>query len=305
MSGPRAPGSGVAEVLAQEASRIEGALERALDDVTPELPSRSLPVLRHGVLAGGKRIRPVLCIASYRACGGRSVEDAFALAASLELIHAYSLMHDDLPCMDDAVLRRGRRTPHGVFGERATMTAATLLIPIAMIQLRSATARLGCSVEIRRRIVRELAVAAGASGMVGGQALDLFGEGRRLDPLALDDLHLRKTGALLAAAPVIGALASGADSELWGAFRGYGRALGLAFQIADDLLDATSSSGELGKDPSDHQLGKSTYPAVHGLEEARLRGWREVRAAQAALEGGGVDSPLLHALADYVMTRRR
>ena len=289
----------------EDRSRVEKALGRTFDQVAPQLPSGALAILRYAVLAEGKRIRPLLCLAAYRACGGPPAPAAFDLAASIELIHGYSLMHDDLPCMDDAKLRRGRAAVHAVFGEKEAMAAAPLLIPLAMLSLLGASRALGCSGGVRRRLVRDLSEAAGAAGMVGGQALDLLGEERELGSEALDDLHRRKTGALLAAAPVIGARAAGAGEEECGALATYGRALGLAFQIADDLLDATSSAGVLGKEPSDRQLRKSTYPSLHGLEEARRRGWKEVGGARAALEASGVDSSFLAALAEYVMLRER
>ncbi len=294
----------VRSAMDRERERVEEALVRALEATRPHLGESLAPVVEHGVLSGGKRVRPILCVAAYGAAGGEASEGIYDLAVSLELIHAYSLMHDDLPCMDDAELRRGRPTPHRIYGETRTTVAAASLIPAAALRAWEAAGELGVPEGGAREIVRELARAAGAAGMVGGQALDLDAEGRVLDEEALDRLHRLKTGALLAAAPRIGGLAAGAGAEVLDALQDYGRGLGLAFQIADDILDATASSGELGKHPSDRDLEKSTYVSVHGLEEARRRARRQVDAARGALDDAGIDAPLLHALAEYVIRRR-
>lgn len=290
--------------LDAERPRVEDALSRAVQRLEERLPEAVAAAMRHGVTGGGKRLRPLLCVTAYRACGGGEADGpVYDLAASLELIHAYSLMHDDLPCMDDAELRRGRATTHRAHGEDVTLRAGAALIPAAALQALEAARSLGCSAEDRRAVLEALLAAAGAGGMVGGQWLDLLGEGRELDGSALDDLHERKTGALLTASLLVGAAAAGAEADIRRALEEYGRAVGLAFQIADDILDATQSAETLGKNPSDAALDKSTYVAVYGLEDARARARAQVETARAALAGAGVDTPALEALADYVVDR--
>ena len=288
--------------LRTEASRIEQALQAAVAEARDVLPAELEGAVDHGVLSEGKRLRPVLCVAAYRACGGRS-PGIVDLAVSLELIHGYSLMHDDLPCMDDAELRRGRPATHRVHGEEATARAGAALIPLAALKAWRGALGLGCSELAARDIVEELCRAAGAGGMVGGQALDLRAEGAVLDGAALDRLHRLKTGALLTASLRIGALAAGAEPAVLDALDSYGRSVGLAFQIADDVLDATATAADLGKNPSDEDRDKTTYVGVHGLGEAAVRARREVAQARTALSHAGVDDPALHALAQYVVER--
>ena len=300
---PAADFLGLSQYLADEGVQVEAALERAVAgleaSVAPELGS----AVRHGVLGGGKRLRPILCVSAYTACGGERSPALYDLAASLELIHAYSLMHDDLPCMDDAELRRGRSTTHREHGEDVAVRAGALLIPAAgLLALRSCQA-LGCADDLARAVSGTLMEAAGAGGMVGGQWLDLLGEGRALGGEELNAIHRRKTGALLAASLVMGAIAAGVDQETQRGMREYGSSVGLAFQIADDILDATQSAETLGKNPSDNDLEKSTYVALYGLEDARERAHAQVRAALAALERSGLSAAPLEALARYVVDR--
>ena len=302
--------TGIAELfdlgayLQTEAPRIEKALHDAVAEASDLLPVELERAVAHGVLSEGKRLRPVLCVAAYYACGGRSPKIP-ELAVSLELIHAYSLMHDDLPCMDDADLRRGRPTTHRVHGDEATARAGAALIPLAALRAWRGALAVGCSEVTSRTIVEELCRAAGAGGMVGGQALDLRAEGSVLDGAELDRLHRLKTGALLTASLRIGALAAGASRTVLEALDSYGRAVGLAFQIADDVLDATATAADLGKNPSDADRDKTTYVGVHGLGEAAGRAREEVARARAALHHADVDDPALHALAQYVVERRR
>ena len=304
---------GLEAYLAAERATVEAALERAVSRLessaragtTAGLAPDVAAAIRHGVTGGGKRLRPVLCVSAYRACGGAPSAAVYDLAASLEMIHAYSLMHDDLPCMDDAELRRGRHTTHRAHGEEVTTRAGALLIPAAALQALVAARTLGRSESAARTIALRLLEASGAGGMVGGQWLDLLGEGRALGLAELDDLHRRKTGALLAASLQLGALGAGADPATEEALVDYGRAIGLAFQIADDILDATASAEELGKNPSDADLDKSTYVALFGLEEARARAQQQVDAALGALSTAGLESPALESLARYVVERGR
>jgi geranylgeranyl pyrophosphate synthase len=291
--------------LAAQAPHVTAALERAVARVAPLVAADVADAVRHGVLSDGKRLRPVLCVTAFRACGGRDDPTAYDLAAALELIHAYSLMHDDLPCMDDADLRRGRPTTHRAHGEDVTVRAGAALIPAAALQAWTASRALGRSAEEAGRVAGILLEAAGAGGMVGGQWVDLEGEGRRLGGEELDGLHRRKTGALLAASLLMGGVAAGASPSVCEALLRYGRAIGLAFQIADDILDATQTAETLGKNPSDAALDKSTYVALYGLEEARRRARDQVDAALGALADAGLDAPALEALARYVVDRRR
>ena len=303
--------------LAGRLAPVEAALERAVSGLEGLLPPYVASAVRHGVMGGGKRLRPILCMAAYEAGGGRASDDAWDLAASLELIHAYSLMHDDLPCMDDAELRRGRPTTHRVHGQDRTMRAGAALIPAAALQARRAALALGRDEAEASEVAGTVLRAAGAGGMVGGQWLDLEGEGQRLDEAGLDALHRLKTGALLVASLTVGALAAGASPRRRQALEDYGRAVGLAFQVADDILDATSDAAVLGKNPSDTALDKSTYEgelgkrlrhpnvaAIHGLEEAGRRAASLVEEARRSLAAGDVDAPPLDALAEYVVARR-
>lgn len=296
---------GLTALLEAERARVEAALERALAALARDIPPDLRDAVRHGVLGGGKRLRPILCVRAYEACGGSVGPAVYDLAASLELIHAYSLMHDDLPCMDDADLRRGRPSTHRAHGEDVTMRAGAALIPAAALQAMFACKALACPPARARAVAQALLEAAGAGGMVGGQWLDLLGEGRSLSAPELDDLHRRKTGALLAASLVMGALAAGASPSAVEALDEYGRSIGLAFQIADDILDATQQAATLGKNPSDLALGKSTYVSLHGLDAARALAKAQVDRAVAALRRAGLRSPALEALATYVVDRER
>jgi geranylgeranyl pyrophosphate synthase len=268
--------------------------------------------VEQGVLAGGKRLRPILFVAAYRACFGvrraAGFADApalYALAASLEMIHAYSLMHDDLPCMDDAPIGRGSPTPHTIHGERATTIGGAALIPAAGLQVWQSGGALGLDPETCRELIEILARAAGAGGMVGGQGLDLLGEGKALQREELDALHRGKTGALLAASLIMGGVAAGATRAERAALELYGREIGLAFQIADDVLDATADAETLGKLPSDHTLDKSTYVLLLGVEGAQAEARGRVERGVTALREAGIASPPLEALARYVVERDR
>lgn len=298
------PSFDLSAYLAGEAAPVQAALERATARIEGRVAPDVAAAVHHGVLSGGKRLRPVLCVAAYRACGGRGTDAAYDLAASLELIHAYSLMHDDLPCMDDADLRRGRPTTHRAHGEDATVRAGAALIPAAALQAWSSAEALGCPPDVVRSVVARLLQAAGGGGMVGGQWVDLEGEGRALGGEELDGLHRRKTGALLVASLLMGGAAAGAGAPTLEALERYGRSIGLAFQIADDILDATQGADTLGKNPSDAALAKATYVALYGLDEARRRAQSQVDEALGALEGSGLCAPALEALARYVVERR-
>ncbi len=300
--------------LQGERDRVDRALDRAVHDLTSDLPSELRAPIEQGVLAKGKRLRPILCVAGYRAAVGaddgtsalrETPVAVYELAVSLEMIHGYSLMHDDLPCMDDAELRRGEPTTHTLFGEHATLLAGAALIPAAALQAWRASGRLGLPGEARREAVRILTRAAGPAGMVGGQLLDLMGEGRKLSRDELDELHRRKTGALLQGALVLGATAAVAPNGLREALARYGREIGLAFQIADDILDVTADAEALGKNPSDEVMEKSTYVSLLGVDAARAEASERVREAVGALHAAGIEAAALEALARYVVSRDR
>ena len=293
------------EYLGAEMLCVDKALDQAITLIESELESDIGGAIRHGVMSDGKRLRPILCTTAYRECGGRAEKNVYDLSASLEIIHAYSLMHDDLPCMDDAELRRGQATTHSVFGEDVTIRAAAALIPAAARQALQSARKLECGASGAAAVVQELLEAAGAGGMVGGQWLDLLGEGQTLSPKELDELHRRKTGALLTASLVMGALAAAAEKETVSALASYGHSIGLAFQITDDVLDATQSAELLGKNPSDVDLDKSTYVGLYGLDQAKEHARERIADALGALESIDIDAPVLTVLARYVIERER
>ncbi|NNM32659.1 MAG: polyprenyl synthetase family protein [Gemmatimonadetes bacterium] len=297
------PAHSLGDYLDRRREGVEAALHRAVDDLALVLPDPWLQPARAGVLSGGKRLRPCLLIAASEAFGLDPSDSLYDLAASVELIHAYSLMHDDLPCMDDAPLRRGRPTPHTEFGVEATAVAAAALIPWAASRAALSCHALGVSPDRRATVVGRLLDAAGAAGMVGGQALDLMGEGRALGREELSRLHRLKTGALLTAPVVMGAMVAGASREQWEAVGEYGINLGLAFQVMDDVLDATASAEVLGKRPSDADLEKSTYVLLLGVEGARRSAEALVRRADAALDRTGVEGVRLRQLSRFVLER--
>ena len=293
------------EYLGAEMLCVDKALDQAITFIESELESDIGDAIRHGVMSDGKRLRPILCTTAYRECGGRAEKNVYDLSASLEIIHAYSLMHDDLPCMDDAELRRGQATTHSVFGEDVTIRAAAALIPAAARQALQSARKLECGASGAAAVVQELLEAAGAGGMVGGQWLDLLGEGQTLSSKELDELHRRKTGALLTASLVMGALAATAEKETVSALASYGHSIGLAFQITDDVLDATQSAELLGKNPSDVDLDKSTYVGLYGLDQAKEHARERIADALGALESIDIDAPVLTVLARYVIERER
>jgi geranylgeranyl diphosphate synthase type II len=257
--------------------------------------------MRYGLLGGGKRIRPALCLAAAEAVGGQR-QIALAPACALEMIHAYSLMHDDLPAMDDDNLRRGRATAHIAFDESSAILAGDALQAEAFRVLAAAPE---LSAEVKLAMVKALAYACGANGMVGGQAIDLESVARTLTLEQLENMHRHKTGALIEASVYLGALAGGAtDPALLNALARYARALGLAFQVQDDLLDIEGDTKVIGKTQgADIARGKPTYPALLGPESAREHLARLLAEAHDSLKGLGIQADALHAMADYVVAR--
>jgi geranylgeranyl pyrophosphate synthase len=236
--------------------------------------------------------------------GGGAGAGVAELAAAIEVVHAYSLVHDDLPCMDNDDLRRGRPTTHRAFDVATATVAGYHMVALGARVLDSGMAALALEPARRRAIALELFRAAGAGGMIGGQALDLEAEGQRLPAASLEDVHLRKTGALIAAACVIGGLAAGAPPGACEALRAYGADVGLAFQIYDDVLDATATSDQLGKTAGkDAAFAKSTFVTLLGVGAARAEAERLAARAVDRLRQAGLASPTLAELAHYIVTR--
>lgn len=291
-------------LLDAERAEVDRALERAIR--LPKAPAAVADPIRYAVRGGGKRLRPILCVAAYRAFRPGPPPAVYDLGSAIELIHAYSLVHDDLPSMDDDCVRRGRPSTHVVFGAPAATVAGAALIPLAVRVADEACRALDLEDARRGSILQALCEAAGGGGMVGGQVLDLEAEQRRIESDEVEEIHRRKTGALLSVAPWIGATAAGAMPAAADAVQRYGSALGLAFQIADDILDVTATTGVLGKTAGrDGALNKSTFAVAVGVEGARTRAGREVDRAIAALEGAGIRSEELVALARFSARRDR
>jgi len=260
--------------------------------------------LAYALGTSGKRVRPALVLTSYRAAGGTAPGIA-GIAAAVEIVHTYSLVHDDLPCMDDDAQRRGRPTTHVIFDVPTATRAGFLLVPVAVQELAGAADDLALPPERLGLMGQILLEASGIRGMVGGQWLDLEAEGQRLGLEELVEIHRRKTGALITAACTLGALAAGADDATVAFLTEYGREVGLAFQIADDLLDATATTEQLGKTAGrDATLSKATYVSVLGLEGARREALRHADLACAALDHVGPAGRALRTLASYIVERR-
>ena len=264
---------------AKELPRIEAALERVVARLGEPIGAGAL----HAMRAGGKRVRPLLTVAAFRAAGGTG-DAVYPVAAAVELIHTYSLLHDDLPCMDDDSMRRGIPTAHRVYGERVALAAGAALQHLAFLSLGEAAAEEPESPDVLPAMVRRLAIAAGPEGMVGGQFLDLVAEGTTPDAAGIEAIHRAKTAALLSAACALGGEAAGAEPEVVDALADYGAHLGLAFQIVDDLLDVTGDPSRTGKaSGADAARAKATYPAVHGIEGTRRQAEAAAEVARRAL----------------------
>lgn len=278
------------------------AFEAALDDLVPAgAPAGLGEAMRYAVLGGGKRLRPLLVLASCAAVGGDSFA-AMRAACSVELIHAYSLVHDDMPCMDDDVMRRGKPTTHVAYGEAQAMLAGDAMQALAFEVLTPDT---GIAPALQARLCSLLARSAGHDGMAGGQAIDLASIGKQLDETTLRDMHRRKTGVLLQASVMMGAACGPASTQATQCLSDYGAALGLAFQVVDDILDVTQDSTVLGKTAGkDQDANKPTYVSVLGLEAARALAQQLRAEAKAALAASGLaDVSHLSLLADSVVER--
>lgn len=285
--------------LATRTAIVDRALDRFLPAANAK-PATIHEAMRYSIFAGGKRLRPVLTLAAAEACGGKK-ENAIPAACAVECIHTYSLIHDDLPCMDDDDLRRGRPTNHKVFGEGIAVLAGDALVTVAfeILAKTKPTGRYPLAAQ-----VTELAHSAGSRWLVGGQVADLEGEGRNLGPDELKYIHRCKTAALLTASIRLGAMSGNATPAQLGEMTTFGRSVGLAFQVIDDILDVTQSSEKLGKTAGkDANARKATYPAIFGLEKSRAEARRLTRTAHAALKSFGKRGEILGALADHLLAR--
>ncbi len=298
---------GVPQDTVQAFTATRSAVQRTLDGFCArwlgDLAPLTAEAIRYALLGEGKRLRAILLLEAYRACGGTG--DALDLAASVEVVHAYSLVHDDLPCMDDDDVRRGRPTVHRVYGVPVATAAGLAMVPLAARSAWHGAMQLGLTPEVCGDIVRDLMRASGGGGMIGGQLLDLEAEGRRMSLEDLERVHRLKTGALIMASVTVGARAAHASASRIDALARYGASIGLAFQIADDVLDITATTDELGKTAGrDLDLHKSTYPALLGVDGAVERAVALVDDACAALQEEGLLTPTLEFLARYIVERR-
>ncbi|MBA3259844.1 MAG: polyprenyl synthetase family protein [Gemmatimonadales bacterium] len=291
------------DLLAEARDRTDRLLGEWADRLRAELGGREGEALDYALRTPGKRVRAALVFAAYRAAGGQSSAIA-GVAAAVETVHTYSLVHDDLPCMDDDDLRRGRPTTHRRFDVPTATRVGFLLVPVAARVLAAAAADLELPPATLGRMAGELFEAGGIQGMVGGQWLDLEAERRELTLPELVEVHRGKTGALIRASCALGAVAAEASPAAVTALTEYGEDVGLAFQIADDVLDATGTSEALGKTAGrDAALAKSTYVSLLGVDAARSEAERLARRAVGLLEAAGVASGALGALAGYIVTR--
>ena len=294
----------VTVALAELRRKVEAALQASLP---PEQawPATIHRAVRYSLFAGGKRIRPLLVLIAAQAVGDGIVEDALPLACAVEMIHTYSLIHDDLPAMDDDDLRRGKPTSHKVFGEAMAILAGDALLTRAFHLMAELPER-ATPDQMRRRLTATaiLGEAAGTGGLIGGQVEDLESEGRTISGDTLERLHRAKTGALLSACVRGGAVLGGAGADDLGRLTRYAAAIGLAFQVIDDVLDATSDAARLGKTAGkDEKDEKATYVRVHGIDEARRIADRLLAEAREALAPLGDRGRLLGALADQIVQR--
>ena len=291
------------ELLIEARESIDTLLGDWAEHLQHDIGGRSGEALAYALRTPGKRVRAALLLGAYRAAGGDAPGVA-GIAAGVETVHTYSLVHDDLPCMDDDDLRRGRPTAHRVFDVPTATRVGFMLVPVAARLLALGARELALSAPTLGRMACELFQAGGIEGMVGGQWLDLEAEGESLKLSDLMTVHRGKTGALIRAACTLGGMAAEAPAAVLAALTAYGADVGLAFQIADDVLDATGTSEELGKPAGrDAELSKSTYVALLGVDAARAEANRLAAAATAHLERAGIPSDPLGALGGYIVTR--
>jgi geranylgeranyl diphosphate synthase type II len=293
------------DYLAQQQKLVEAHLDR-LTPPEAQPPETIHRAMRYSLFAGGKRIRPILCLEAARASGEDPREAHFTAACTLEFIHTYSLIHDDLPALDNDDYRRGKLTCHKVFGDAMAILAGDALLTLAFEVLAGNDTMPAIPADRRSRMIAELATAAGTvGGMIGGQVADLEGEGQTPSAPRLESIHRAKTGALLRASLRLGAICAGASETQYQALSCYGEHIGLAFQIVDDILDVEESSAALGKTAGkDAQQHKITFPAVYGVEESRRMAAVECRRAHDTLAPFGARAGHLHELADLIVHRK-
>ena len=294
-------GEPVTEYLSRRATEVNAWLECLVpsEDVEPRQLHRAM---RYSLLAGGKRLRPALVLASGEAFGA-GTDELMTAACAIEMIHTYSLIHDDLPAMDNDDLRRGRPTCHKAFGEAVAILAGDALLTQAFRVLAADSPQRDPEKQVR--VIREIAIAAGSvEGMIGGQMADLENEGKRVDAGTLEYIHRSKTGALITAPVVVGGIIAGASEAQLDRLRGFGERIGLAFQIADDILDVTSTSEQLGKTPGkDLAARKATYPSVHGIEASERRARELVDEAVDMISSPELSTGVLAEIARFIIAR--
>lgn len=291
----------LAQYMAEKAELINDSLRERLAQEN-DFPASLHKAMHYSLFAGGKRLRPVLALAACEAVGG-GIEAAIDVACALECIHTYSLIHDDLPALDNDALRRGRPTCHIVFGEAVAIMAGDALLTVAFDIMSRSKSNDAARV---LKAVAEVAAAAGSTGMIGGQVVDIESEGREVEFPVLEYIHIHKTGKLILASVRSGAIMAGADESQLAGLTRYGEAAGLAFQIADDILDVEGVSQDLGKGTGgDAAKGKATYPAVIGLEESKKRAAELVELAVAALDAFDEKAEPLRAIARYIVARKK
>jgi geranylgeranyl diphosphate synthase type II len=261
--------------------------------------------MRYSLFAGGKRLRPILVMAAFEAVDGKKSAYLLPVASALELIHTYSLIHDDLPSMDNDDFRRGKPTNHKVFGEAIAILAGDALLTLAFNLIPHRKPPKGAMSDKLMQIVHEISRAAGFAGMIGGQAADILSEGKEVDQSILEYIHIHKTAALIQTSVRVGAILAGANQSQWSALSRYGDDIGVAFQIVDDILDIEGSQEELGKDiKSDISKGKKTYPEFFGLSESKRKAKILVEEAVESLNRFGPRAEPLRAIARYITERR-
>jgi geranylgeranyl diphosphate synthase type II len=279
--------------------KVDAALNRLLPTATTK-PKTIHQAMRYSIFAGGKRLRPVICLATAEVISGKN-DDAIPLACAVECIHTYSLIHDDLPSMDNDDFRRGKPTSHKVYGEGVAVLAGDALLTIAFEMAASCRAWPRYS---HQDVIHELAVAAGSQKLIAGQVADLEGEGRKISPAELRYIHDNKTAALIASSIRLGAMSANATPKQLALLTEFGETLGLAFQVIDDILDVTQTSEKLGKSAGkDIAAQKATYPALLGLDKAKKEADRLTAKARAALKPFGKAAAPLEAIADYLLKR--
>ena len=292
------------DYIAERVTQIDAELDRYLP-ANERLPASLHQAMRYSIFAGGKRIRPLLMVAACEAVGG-TMTSVLPAACAMEMIHTYSLIHDDLPAMDNDDYRRGRLTNHKVFGEATAILAGDALLTQAFILLAAGAPDVSVTPAERLRVLQIIATAAGSLGMVGGQVVDMESETKSVELPIVEYIHTHKTGALILASLQAGAILGGADSRAFAALTRYGECAGLAFQIADDILDIVGEQSLLGKDiGSDVHRGKATYPALLGLAESRLRAEELRDLAIDALAPLGTKAEPLRALVAFIVDRSR